>query len=442
MVSPLKSLKKLPSEEELEQILKIDPDTFRLRARENSHLEFKQSFNFASGRRYARTMAAFANAGGGLIIFGVTNSPRTLIGLQNDAFERFDSKTLTDFLNEYFAPEIKWDHQAYELYGKPLGVIITYESPNKPVICLKSHSDVLDESAIYYRYSGQTKRIKYPELNQILEQKIEEERKNWQNLFEKVARVGVSNVGVLDTITGELSGHGGSFFISEDLLQKIQFIKEGQFTETDGAPTLKLIGNLVPVSNEVIQPQKLVKVKVEKHVAIGEPEILLTFLTGKEVSSPLEYIKQICYCPSSYLPIFYYIKLANMNIDKVVYYISNVPSLYEHKKTQLVQRLEKEQEDFTKGCGSLTTNTPAASAKLQFLQQIRLKQLPQTIPDDMINYFFQSITFLQQGQFEKDYLFQYLVEIVENKYADLSSLTRGYVRRAIAHLDRLFYGES
>ena len=52
--------------------------------------------------------------------------------------------------------------------------------------------------------------------------------------------------------------------------------------------------------------------------------------------------------PEFLLANFYYIKLANMNIDKVVYYISNVPSLYEHKKTQLVQRLEKEQEDFTK----------------------------------------------------------------------------------------------
>ena len=60
----------------------LNPATMELAAREGPSLEFKEAFNWASKDRYAKTMAAYANNKGGYIIFGVTNHPRRLVGLE------------------------------------------------------------------------------------------------------------------------------------------------------------------------------------------------------------------------------------------------------------------------------------------------------------------------------------------------------------------------
>src|SRR5690625_7298845 len=46
----------------------------RCKSRENTRLEFKESFNFGNLAEYARTMAAFSNARGGFIVFGIKDS--------------------------------------------------------------------------------------------------------------------------------------------------------------------------------------------------------------------------------------------------------------------------------------------------------------------------------------------------------------------------------
>ena len=61
---------------------------YKLISRESSTLEFKESFNASALYKYAKTMAAFANKDGGYIIFGVKDKPRTVVGLNNDTFEK------------------------------------------------------------------------------------------------------------------------------------------------------------------------------------------------------------------------------------------------------------------------------------------------------------------------------------------------------------------
>src|SRR5699024_10508832 len=83
-----------------------------VKTREGVRKEFKESFNFSSLPTYRKTMAAFANAQGGYIIFGVTDKPRVLKGLSGnhlDQFDNLDRATLTNDLNEHFSPEIHWD---------------------------------------------------------------------------------------------------------------------------------------------------------------------------------------------------------------------------------------------------------------------------------------------------------------------------------------------
>lgn len=48
----------------------------RLVSRESGWLEFKESFNWNSKDRYAKSIASFANNKGGYIVFGIKDKPR------------------------------------------------------------------------------------------------------------------------------------------------------------------------------------------------------------------------------------------------------------------------------------------------------------------------------------------------------------------------------
>lgn len=129
------------TQEALNKIFEISSKhSDRLVSRESNGLEFKESFGFGSLSRYIRTAAGFANAKGGYIVYGIGNSPHILIGLQGDAFNKFDPDKLTHYLNEHFDPVMHWEQHLYELKGKTFGLLYFHESGNKPVICKKSDS--------------------------------------------------------------------------------------------------------------------------------------------------------------------------------------------------------------------------------------------------------------------------------------------------------------
>lgn len=84
------------SQEKLTRIFAVSPkNPDRLISRESSWLEFKESFNFQNLWKYIRSAAAFANAKGGYIIYGVANSPHKLIGLRDQRLNALDPERLT-----------------------------------------------------------------------------------------------------------------------------------------------------------------------------------------------------------------------------------------------------------------------------------------------------------------------------------------------------------
>lgn len=66
--------------------------------------------------------------------------------------------------------------------------------------------------------------------------------------FAKISKIGPSNAAVLDMLNGKITGSSGTLVIDESLLPKLRFIKEGSFKERGGLPTLKLIGDVKPVT--------------------------------------------------------------------------------------------------------------------------------------------------------------------------------------------------
>lgn len=233
------------TEENFKKLIELKEDG-RLKHRESKKLEFKANFNFNSMNTYSKTFASFANSLGGVIIFGIKDNPREAIGMTNENFENIDTEQITNFLNNHFSPEIKWEMLSFIVDDKNFGVFIIEESSNKPIMCTKeTRKQVTNEGEIYYRYTGRSEKIKYADLKAIFDNNKEDEQKKWMEHIEKIAKLGPKNIALIDVLRGNIeNSHNKQIVIDKELLKEINLIQEGKFVEKDGAPALKLIGNV------------------------------------------------------------------------------------------------------------------------------------------------------------------------------------------------------
>jgi hypothetical protein len=420
----------------MNRIFKLDRGKpVRLITRENSWLEFKESFNWGSRAKYARTMAAFVNTQGGYIVFGIKRRPHEILGLSTMNFENLDIEKVTEFLNKAFSPEIHWDIAIHEVEKKKVGIIYVAEARSKPVVCTTDQGEDLRNGDIYYRYRGRTERIRHPELRDILEQERRRERELWLKNLRHMAKIGVDNVGLLDMLDGQVTIPGARFLISEDLLKKMTFVREGSFTESmdEGKPTLRLLGDVEVMDSKLIQPVK--KVHVPK--ALNAPEIILGFLNQEEIVSPLDYIKQICFESSGYLPVYWYIKQAGLSLSEVVSELEKCLSRQRSKDT-LIGRLSG--EDIL-SIGSMTAATKSGEKRRQFSELIGQKSLPNQISEKELKYLFEAITHLERENIDLDYILPYVLNMFQATYENIDGNTASAMRKAICHLDKLLYRE-
>ena len=244
----------------LEDILKTRPDGTLIH-REGQTLEFKESFNYGGLSEYYRDFAAFANNRGGYLVFGVKDKPRKRVGLNEkakDLFENLDPETVTGHLLEDFGGRINWICDMIELDGKTFAYFYVAESQEKPIICKKDENKVLKEAEIYYRYSGRTQRILYPELDAIIRRRLTGQNRQWMEMALKFGKTGPANAAILDLEQRTLDTENQVLVVDEKLVERIKFIKEGEFDEKEGAPTLKLVGDVTAVNKvEVVKHEKV-----------------------------------------------------------------------------------------------------------------------------------------------------------------------------------------
>jgi hypothetical protein len=194
-----------------------------------------------------KTMVGMANNKGGEIVFGIKDRPHSLVGMTNSRFSEVDPSEIDSKISEYFSPEIYWSSEIMSIENKDFGVLKVIENDLKPIICKKNKESILREGAIYYRYRGLTKEIAYPELKEILDKEREKEKILWIKNIQKISSIGPRNVHLLDSYKGEILIGEGKILIDKNVIDKIHFIKEGQFKETTGEPTLRLIGDITGI---------------------------------------------------------------------------------------------------------------------------------------------------------------------------------------------------
>lgn len=227
-----------------------------IKKRESFDLEFKQNFQLGDNLvKYVKSMVGMANNKGGKIVFGIQNSPHIPTGMTNNRWHETDPATIDRTIREYFSQELIWSSEFIKNNEKEFAILLVEEAESKPVICKKNKGTILREGAIYYRYRGETKEIEYPELQKIIDKEKEKEKQLWLQHIQRISQIGPKNVQLLDTYKGEISIGDGKILIDKNVIDNLKFVQEGKFVEKEGAPTLKLIGEITGiVDREVVIP--------------------------------------------------------------------------------------------------------------------------------------------------------------------------------------------
>lgn len=220
---------------------------------ETDRIESKESFgekHFISN--CIRAIAAFANNRGGYLIFGVKDATWEIIGINASTFRSFDRRKINQALRVILSCGIDFDTTVLQYGEKSVGIMYIHPAKMKPVMFIRQDNGAT-EGHIYYRYQGENRLIAPAELQQIIEERIRSLSetiltKHIQNILLN----GIEKSAVLNLDTGEVDGKAGSFVIDEELLPQISFIKEGEFIEKSGAPTLKLIGEIKNAAKTVV----------------------------------------------------------------------------------------------------------------------------------------------------------------------------------------------
>ena len=422
------------SQDVLNRIFAISPKhPNRLVSRESGWLEFKESFNFLSLGKYIRSAGAFANAKGGYIVYGVANSPHKLIGLKDDRFDDLDPEKLSAYLNEHFDPEVEWDRHIHEIEGKEFGILHFRESRNKPVICRKGTDDgrSLKEGEIYYRYKGRTQTIRYAELKELIEERRKQEQLLWFKHLKEIARVGIQEAGVFDLRSGKVTGPSGNFFIDESLLSQVSFIREGEFNEKQGKPTLKIIGEaraIGPAAAGIVGKTHIIKTK-----GIRAPDIILGFLRSEKIAETRGYLTQICYESTAFLPFYYLLKIGKMTLDVASKIVADECST-QPAKAKLLERMR---DDSSLGIPMPFAGHAAGQRKLKIREILLRKQIPANPDGQCMKDLLAMIRTLQREELEAGFLKNQLEKWFNKHYAHGDSSINHEIRRAVCYVDWL-----
>lgn len=391
---------------------------------ETDEHECKQSFNLRRFSPALKTIAGFANNRGGYLFFGVKDKPDgfSVCGLADDRFTETDQNKFSQTIRSTLEPTPRFRIASLDLDGRTVGVIHVEPHPAKPVIASKTEGEVA-EGAIYYRYPGETKPICYPDLRAILDERDRHSRAAIMPMVQRLLELGPENALVANLADGKLEGGERPILIDQQLVDRIRFIREGQFDEREGAETLRLIGDVGSVDLSGVTHTKTVRTEVT------EGAIIRNFVGRVPVEEPLAYVRQASHENSYLLPIFYYLHLAGETRAGAI------ASLRAHKdakpktRDEIIRRLQ----------GRRTLFEPARGKRLFALNDIRFGFLKGVTTSAEAVRVLTALT----GLTEDDRTTFELANELLRQALDLWSGDRDYLshlRRAASRLDELIYG--
>ncbi len=167
---------------------------WRLKDGETDQHECKQDFDPKKLSPVLCAIAAMSNNRGGFLFLGVSNADCSAAGV-SDAFEAFDVAKLMDKVKVHLAPTPRITTKGVvDLEGTKVGFIHVEPHPDKPVIVCKDDGEKLKEGEILFRYAGQSMRIKFTDLRDLLTERDRKAQLALASAAGKLATVGTANV--------------------------------------------------------------------------------------------------------------------------------------------------------------------------------------------------------------------------------------------------------
>ena len=293
---------------------KIGKSAWRLVGNETDRVECKETFHIRGN--WLRALASLANNQGGYILFGVRDNdveagPLVVVGMRDDMLFSTDPMVLTRRIRSTFDPTPAFQIGKIQFGKKVVGVIHVDQHPARPVMATKQEGDVA-EGDIYYRYPGQSLKIKYSDLRALLDERDARVRAELQPMLNRLVHLGPGRAMVADLATNELTDGRRTIRIDKELAEQLTFIKEGHFVENAGAPALRLVGDVRVGAGEAA---------IKKGI-LNRGEMLSDFLDDTSRADPIDYLRfAVEMSNGEWLPIRHFARLAGMDDGQLIAFI-------------------------------------------------------------------------------------------------------------------------
>lgn len=403
--------------------------TWRLAGGETDRTECKAGFRLQPEDRFSkalRAIAGLANNKGGYLLFGVTDATFQADGLVDDVFTKSDISLLNRILVGALDPVPHVTKGLIELGGKQVGVLYVEKHDHGPVIAIKNVGQDVREGGIYFRYVGETRLIKAGELRQIIAAR---EQRAVAEFSARMNRVAIGKEATIDLDSGEVAGTSGKFLIDKSLLASIQFVREGEFDEKKGAPALRLIGDVEPVSEVERERTKVIRENVTPDAVVRN------FLRNEKVAEPVQYIHFQAHAQRKWFPVWFYIDQTGSTAAEVAADLRKQVATYPSSRNALVNRLSAKDSAFRQSTGK-------AEARRAKLARGEITA-PTDVDEDVV--FAAAVQALPTTMKPKDLesIRKILLDCLDRAQDPdpRSSNRRGAIYRAACRLDELIYAK-
>lgn len=222
-------------------------EEFRINARESTDLEFKAELSLAVFKKSLKTIAAFANKGGGYIVFGVRDRPKTLIGI-GDAW--LDEGIQSEYLVKNLVPVPVTHFFTARTHNKLIAVLHVEAASRPPVISicdLQSHPEnenILRQGVVYTRRRGQTSSISGEEFSQIMNARDQQTREEIFSFLARGKQVGFDKVVVAKAGVAKEGETGMTFYLPAAAAKDLNVIDRARLVQEGGAPAYEIQGTV------------------------------------------------------------------------------------------------------------------------------------------------------------------------------------------------------
>ncbi|WP_018690400.1 AlbA family DNA-binding domain-containing protein [Ahrensia kielensis] len=344
--------------------------SWKLRDEETSQQECKETFNPKKMTPIIKAIAALANNKGGFVFIGVENAGCKVVGLPDDTFQNTDIVQVSQKVKTFLTPTPDFIKATIVIGGMNVGVIYVEKYAEPPIIVSRD-GDGLESGAILFRSPGQTAKISAGDLLILLRQRDQASQSRLLRSAQRVADIGLQNSLIVDTREGTIEADDTKVMIDRDLADQLEFIREGDFEEVEGAPTLRLIGDV-----RAIEPDGQIRERIENRVLTADT-VLQAFLAQEQVRSPIEFVRESALVQRQWLPIFYFISLTNTSLEDAIVILSQTEAVYANSKANALERLRGQRSAFIQASGQ-------AAPIVQKIQQREIDDLEDTNEDPAI----------------------------------------------------------